>query len=360
MSRINIRNVTKSFGETSVLKDINLDIEDGEFTVLLGASGCGKSTLLGAIAGLDGINGGVIEVDGEDVSRIEASKRGIAMVFQSYALYPTMSVYKNMSFGLKVAGLDGAEIEKRVNWAADLLQLTPLLGRRPSQLSGGQRQRVAIGRALVKQSRVCLFDEPLSNLDAKLRAETRVELKKLHKLLHQTIIYVTHDQIEALTLANRIAVMRAGRIEQYASPEEIYERPATLYVAEFIGSPAMNFIRGSYDLEDGRPVFLFGDHRLALGDYSPAHPITPGKAVVLGIRPENLSLGKAGSPTALPAALDYLEPMGSDWLATFDVAGTRLSVRLTPSQGRGLGSEAIVNFEISSASLFDAETELRL
>jgi len=360
MSQIRIRNVDKNYGATQILKDISLDIEDGEFTVLLGPSGCGKSTLLGAIAGLDAIDGGVIEVDGKDIVSVEASKRGIAMVFQSYALYPTMTVSRNMSFGLRIAGVPSDEIKRRVAWAADLLKLTPYLDRRPSQLSGGQRQRVAIGRALVKQARVCLFDEPLSNLDAKLRTETRMELKRLHQMLGQTIIYVTHDQIEALTLATRIAVMKGGKIEQYASPEEIYERPATIYVAGFVGSPSMNFIEGRYHSVEGRPVFRFGDRSLALDAYRSTQTPADGQPVTLGIRPENIRLAAASSDTAIDAAMEFVEPMGSDWLGCFMAGDQRLSVRLTPTQGRGLGAAATLDVDIASASLFDTASQLRI
>src|SRR6201995_2123677 len=244
MVAVSVSGLCKAFGPLQVLRNIELPIEAGDFTVLLGPSGCGKSTLLNAIAGLEDTDAGVIEIDGADVTHHEPSKRGIAMVFQSYALYPTMSVRKNLSFGLRVRSVPRPEGARRVGWAAQPLQIDELLDRRPSQLSGGQRQRVAIGRALVQQAKVFLFDEPLSNLDAKLRTEMRVELKRLHKELGATIIYVTHDQIEAMTLATRIAVMRAGRIEQYAAPHDLYETPETLFVAGFVGSPAMNFMRG--------------------------------------------------------------------------------------------------------------------
>src|SRR3984957_20567122 len=244
MSAVSVSGLFKSFGPLNVLKDIHLPIEAGEVTVLPGPPGCGKSTLLNAIAGLEDTDAGILEIDGADVTHHEPSKRGIAMVFQSYALYPTMSVRKNMSFGLRVRSVPRQEVQRRVDWASQLLQIGELLDRKPSQLSGGQRQRVAIGRALVQQANVFLFDEPLSHLDAKLRTEMRVELKRLHKELGATIIYVTHDQIEAMTLATRIAVMRGGRIEQYETPDTLYEQPATLFVAGFVGSPAMNFLRG--------------------------------------------------------------------------------------------------------------------
>ncbi len=245
MSGVVLRGLSKSYGPVQALRGIDLVVEPGDFTVLLGPSGCGKSTLLNAIAGLDDIDAGTVEIGGVEVTQREPSERGIAMVFQSYALYPTMTVRRNLSFGLRVRSVPKPEIQRRVAWVAELLQIGGMLDRKPSQLSGGQRQRVAIGRALVQQAKVFLLDEPLSNLDAKLRTEMRVELKRLHQSLSATIIYVTHDQIEAMTLATRIAVMRAGRIEQYATPDVLYERPETLFVAGFVGSPAMNFLSGS-------------------------------------------------------------------------------------------------------------------
>ncbi len=244
MTSVSIKKLGVSFGHLKVLQDLDLDVEEGEFVVLLGPSGCGKSTLLNAIAGLLDINAGQIWIDEKNVTWKEPKDRGIGMVFQSYALYPRMSVKGNLTFGLQVARLPKDEIERRVQRVAALLQIEPLLNRKPSELSGGQRQRVAIGRALVREADVFLFDEPLSNLDAKLRTELRVELKKLHMKLGSTMIYVTHDQIEALTLADRVAVMHGGVIQQLASPKEIYQRPLNLFVAGFVGSPAMNFVSG--------------------------------------------------------------------------------------------------------------------
>src|SRR5918997_4497733 len=248
MAAVSVRDVSVAFESVRVFDSLSLDIEQGEFIVLLGPSGCGKSTLLNAVAGLLDVAEGQIWIDGKNVTWEEPKDRGIAMVFQSYALYPRMSVRENMSFGLKMAKTPKPEIEKRVNKAAELLQITHLLGRRPDQLSGGQRQRVAIGRALVRDAAVFLFDEPLSNLDAQLRNELRVEIKRLHaRLGSTTMIYVTHDQIEALTLADRIAVMKDQQIQQLGSPAEIYHRPANLFVAGFVGSPQMNFIEGRLD-----------------------------------------------------------------------------------------------------------------
>src|SRR6476620_2768558 len=265
MSAVSVRDVSVAFSAVRVFDGLSLDIEQGEFIVLLGPSGCGKSTLLNAVAGLLDVAEGQILIGDRNVTWEEPKDRGIAMVFQSYALYPRMNVRENMSFGLKIAKTPKPEIKQRVDRAAELLQITPLLDRRPDQLSGGQRQRVAIGRALVRDARVFLFDEPLSNLDAHLRHELRVEIKRLHQRLGSTtMIYVTHDQIEALTLADRIAVMKDQRIQQLGAPSEIYHRPANRFVAGFVGSPRMNFLDGT--LLDG-PAFACGDRRLALEGY---------------------------------------------------------------------------------------------
>src|SRR5215472_13094174 len=311
MSAVSVSGLSKSFGPLRVLKDIDLPIEAGDFTVLLGPSGCGKSTLLNAIAGLEDTDAGIIEIDGADVTHREPSKRGIAMVFQSYALYPTMTVRKNLSFGLRVRSVPRQEVSRRVDWAATLLQIDELLDRKPSQLSGGQRQRVAIGRALVQQAKVFLFDEPLSNLDAKLRTEMRVELKRLHKELGATIVYVTHDQIEAMTLATRIAVMRAGRIEQYAAPDDLYETPQTLFVASFVGSPAMNFMPGR--LVSG--AVQVGSARLPLNGYRFRTRPTDGYEVVVGVRPEHVVLARDEPyDRTIEAEALFMEPMGADTL----------------------------------------------
>src|SRR5580692_1781993 len=336
MVAVSVSGLFKSFGPLQVLKNINLPIEAGDFTVLLGPSGCGKSTLLSAIAGLDEIDGGTIAIGAEDVTDREPSKRGIAMVFQSYALYPTMTVRKNLSFGLRVRSVPRPEVARRVDWAAKLLQIDELLDRKPSHLSGGQRQRVAIGRALVQQAKVFLFDEPLSNLDAKLRTEMRVELKRLHKELGTTIIYVTHDQIEAMTLATRIAVMRAGRIEQYAAPDDLYEEPATLFVASFVGSPAMNFMRGRL-LAGNAPAVQVGSANLPLNGYRFRTSPAAGQDVVVGIRPEHVVLAR-DEPDAqtMDAEALFMEPMGADTLGWFQFGEHRVSARLVPQVARGL------------------------
>ena len=357
MSAVSVSGLFKSFGPLNVLKDIHLPIEAGEFTVLLGPSGCGKSTLLNAIAGLEDTDAGIVEIDGADVTHHEPSKRGIAMVFQSYALYPTMSVRKNMSFGLRVRSVPRQEVARRVDWAAKLLQIDELLDRKPSQLSGGQRQRVAIGRALVQQAKVFLFDEPLSNLDAKLRTEMRVELKRLHKELGATIIYVTHDQIEAMTLATRIAVMRGGRIEQYAAPDELYEVPETLFVASFVGSPAMNFMRGR--LTTG--AVQVGSAEVPLNGYRFRSSPATGQDVVVGIRPEHLALARnePGEHTLDAEAL-FMEPMGADTLGWFQFGEHRLSARLVPQVARGLSGRVRLSLNADHLSLFNPSSEARL
>ncbi len=356
MTGVSVSSLTKAYGALRVLHDIDLDVQPGEFTVLLGPSGCGKSTLLSAIAGLDEIDGGTITIAGEDVTEREPSQRGIAMVFQSYALYPTMTVRGNMSFGLRVKRLSAAEIASRVAWAADLLQLTALLERKPGQLSGGQRQRVAIGRALVQRARLFLFDEPLSNLDAKLRTEMRVEIKKLHKELGMTIVYVTHDQIEAMTLATRIAVMRGGKIEQYAAPDELYERPATLFVAGFVGAPAMNFLPGIVRAGHVEIDSL----SLPLDRVAVAGPVADGTKVILGVRPEHIGLADDGAPgVVVEAATDFLEPMGADTLGWFSVGRHRISARLAPQRARSVSGLVRLALDLRHASLFDADSECR-
>ena len=354
---VNVRGLRKSYGMLDVLRDIDLEVREGEFTVLLGPSGCGKSTLLSAIAGLDPINAGRIEIGGVDVTDREPSERGIAMVFQSYALYPTMTVRKNLTFGLRVKRLPAAEIEKRLTWAAEMLQITALLDRKPGQLSGGQRQRVAIGRALVQQARVFLFDEPLSNLDAKLRAETRVEIKRLHRELSPTVVYVTHDQIEAMTLATRIAVMRGGKIEQYATPDELYERPQTLFVAGFVGSPAMNFLPATLRIVAGTPVAALADRNIALAGYKFAAAPMDGVKILLGIRPEHVSLDAAGQ---VASETLFMEPMGADTLGWFQIGTEKLSARLTPQMARGIAGPQRLALDIPHASVFAADTEQRL
>jgi len=328
--------------------------------VLLGPSGCGKSTLLSAIAGLDDIDAGSIEIGGAEVTQREPSERGIAMVFQSYALYPTMTVRRNLSFGLRVRSVPKPEIERRVAWVSELLQIGGMLDRKPSQLSGGQRQRVAIGRALVQHAKVFLLDEPLSNLDAKLRTEMRVELKRLHQSLGATIIYVTHDQIEAMTLATRIAVMRAGMIEQYATPDVLYEQPATLFVAGFVGSPGMNFLSGSI-ARGPVPVARIETDTIPLDGYPLCSSSDDGREIIFGIRPEHVSLADHGTRGALiEADTLFIEPMGADTLGWFQYGSQRISARLPPQRARGLSGKVRLSLDIGQVSLFDPITEQRL
>jgi multiple sugar transport system ATP-binding protein len=355
---VSVQNLTLKFGNAEVLKNLNLDVEEGEFIVLLGPSGCGKSTLLNCLAGLLELSQGQIHIKGKNVTWAEPSDRGIAMVFQSYALYPQMTVKGNMSFGLKIAGLPKDQIEQRVQRASEILQIGPLLDRKPGALSGGQRQRVAIGRALVREVDVFLFDEPLSNLDAKLRSELRVELKRLHNRLKNTMIYVTHDQIEALTLADRIAIMRSGIIQQLDEPHTIYNRPANLFVAGFIGSPAMNFISGS--TTDGGRKFRFGDVAIDLTGYEGGAIMDRPKAII-GLRPEHLVILDSEIPgQTFPAIVEIDEPMGADSLVWLESEGKQISVRVPFEHRPKQGAKVHLKVDITKASLFDETTELRI
>jgi multiple sugar transport system ATP-binding protein len=350
---VEIRNLNLSFGAVEVLKNLNLSIHEGEFLVLLGSSGCGKSTLLNCIAGLLDVTGGQIWIKGKNVTWAEPSERGIGMVFQSYALYPQMTVEGNMSFGLKNAKVPKPEIAERVANAADILQIEPLLKRKPSALSGGQRQRVAIGRALVRDVDVFLFDEPLSNLDAKLRADLRVELKQLHDRLKNTMIYVTHDQVEAMTLADRIAIMKDGLIQQLAAPSEIYARPANLYVADFIGSPAMNLIEGK--IEGGHFRADGIDIPLDTYEFSRRHE---GPAW-FGIRPEHVTLGEEAD-AAFDVTAEVVDPLGSDTLVLTRIAGHRFWLRTSGQSDVQAGDHLRIGLSAASASLFDAADECRI
>ena len=358
MHSVSVRDLTLNFGSVSVLKSLNLDVEEGEFIVLLGPSGCGKSTLLNCIAGLLDISDGQIWIKDKNVTWAEPSERGIGMVFQSYALYPQMTVRGNLSFGLKNQKMPRAEIDKRVDRAAEILQIGPLLDRKPGALSGGQRQRVAIGRALVRDVDVFLFDEPLSNLDAKLRSELRVEIKRLHSRLNNTMVYVTHDQIEALTLADRIAVMRGGIIQQLDAPQVIYNRPANLFVAGFIGSPSMNFLPGA--TVDGGRTFRSGEHILDLTGYEGGAVLDRPRAI-LGLRPEHLDLRHEPDPgRSLPAVVEIDEPMGADSLVWLKMDQQQISVRVPVERRLKPGTEVHVHVDMTKASIFDAGTEQRI
>ncbi len=359
INSVSVRDLSLSFGAVTVLETLNLDVKDGEFLVLLGSSGCGKSTLLNCIAGLLDVSEGQIFIKDKNVTWEEPKDRGIGMVFQSYALYPQMTVEGNLSFGLKVAKLPQAEIDKRVARASEILQIQPLLKRKPSELSGGQRQRVAIGRALVRDVDVFLFDEPLSNLDAKLRSELRVEIKRLHQSLKNTMIYVTHDQIEALTLADRIAVMKSGVIQQLADPMTIYNMPENLFVAGFIGSPSMNFFRGEIKDKGGRKVIEINGVDFAMDAYPARGPMEAGRKVVLGVRPEHVKVDEPGEEIH-DAVVDIEEPMGADNLLWLKLAGQTISVRIAGSRRYAPGRALQLSFDMSLASVFDAVTENRI
>ncbi|MEO9516305.1 MAG: sn-glycerol-3-phosphate ABC transporter ATP-binding protein UgpC [Paracoccaceae bacterium] len=356
---ISIKELKLSFGAVEVLKDLNLDIGQGEFLVLLGPSGCGKSTLLNCIAGLLDVTDGQIHIGGKNVTWEEPKDRGIGMVFQSYALYPQMTVRGNLSFGLRNQRMPKAEVNERVDRAAGILQIESLLDRKPGALSGGQRQRVAIGRALVRDVDVFLFDEPLSNLDAKLRSELRVEIKRLHQRLDNTMVYVTHDQIEALTLADRIAVMKGGVIQQLADPQTIYNKPSNLFVAGFIGSPTMSFLDGRLEVESGTAKFKIGNYCVNLNGYD-GGPLQSLDKAILGLRPEHVTTFDTAQPGTLPAIVDIDEPMGSDSLLWLSVEGQQVSVRVAAEHKATPGAEAHLNCDISKASLFDAATGERI
>ena len=355
MESVSVKNLDLNFGSIEVLKNLNLDVKQGEFVVLLGSSGCGKSTLLNCIAGLLEVTDGQIFINEKNVTWQEPSQRGIGMVFQSYALYPQMSVEGNLSFGLKNAGLPKAEIQQKVQRAAEILQIEPLLNRKPNALSGGQRQRVAIGRALVRDVDVFLFDEPLSNLDAKLRTDLRVEIKRLHQQLKNTMIYVTHDQIEAMTLADRIAIMRDGKIMQLGSPAEIYDFPINKYVADFIGSPSMNFSQG--EIKDN--CFTVGDHKIPLKNYSAKTELNEGQSVWIGIRPEHVVVSEAVAKADYKSTVtaDIVEPMGADTLVWTEFAGQPFRIRLDGKFPIASGQELPIGINASTVSLFDLKSE---
>ncbi|RWD68858.1 ABC transporter ATP-binding protein [Mesorhizobium sp.] len=355
MSALEIRDVHKNYGSVETLKGIDIALENGEFLVLLGSSGCGKSTLLNIIAGLAEATSGDVRIGGRSVLGVHPKNRDIAMVFQSYALYPNLTVSRNIGFGLEMRKVPATERDKAVRETAKLLQIETLLDRKPGQLSGGQRQRVAIGRALVRKPQVFLFDEPLSNLDAKLRLEMRTELKRLHEMLKTTVVYVTHDQIEAMTLATRIAVMRDGRIEQLGTPQEIYNQPATLYVAGFVGAPSMNMLEAT--VEDGKLAIVGTDTRLALPErYANAAPRN-GASVVVGIRPEALRLGLGSSAdSSLPVEIDVVELTGPEQVTTARAGTQRLTATLPPQARVIKGQPCAFVFDADALRLFDPAT----
>jgi multiple sugar transport system ATP-binding protein len=354
MAAVDLKGIIKSYdGKTNVIHGIDLDVQHGEFVVFVGPSGCGKSTLLRMIAGLETITGGEIRIGEQVVNDLPPRARDIAMVFQDYALYPHKNLYDNMAFGLRLRGTDEAEIKSRVMDAATLLRIDHMLDRRPGQLSGGQRQRVAIGRAIVRKPKVFLFDEPLSNLDAQLRGEMRSEIKRLHQRLGATIIYVTHDQVEAMTMADRIAVLSAGRKMQYDTPDAIYNQPAALFVAGFTGAPAMNLVDCTLsatriDLGAGTQINVPGE--LA----SRAHSTAKLK---FGVRPENLTLAAQSSDDiALPAEVTLLEPLGAETLATLKIGASEMIARCPASFRQAPGSRLSVHMHPQHMRLFDAAT----
>ena len=355
MGNLQIKQLKKAYGDTMVLQGLDLEIQDGEFIVFVGPSGCGKSTLLRCIAGLEEITSGELKIDGKVVNAVPPSKRGIAMVFQSYALYPHMTVAENMAFGLKLAGASKAEIAEAVDRAAAILQIEPLLDRKPKALSGGQRQRVAIGRAIVRKPDVFLFDEPLSNLDAALRVQMRVELSRLHNELKTTMVYVTHDQVEAMTLANRIVVINKGLIEQVGSPLELYHRPANQFVAGFIGSPKMNFMDARLVSTEG-PIALV---RLTDGTQvrvrADARNLAPETPLVLGIRPEHLLASPTGGPDSAPGKVQVAEHLGDiTYLYVEAACATEtLTVKANPDNPLKTGDATQLTFPEEHCYLFD-------
>lgn len=360
MQRVHLQGIAKSFGTTNVLDRIDLDIEPGEFLVLLGPSGCGKSTLLNIVAGLEEPSGGTLFFGNRDVTALEPDQRDIAMVFQSYALYPTMSVRRNIGFGLKMRGLDRAGIEAKVAEVAKLLQIEHLLDRKPSQLSGGQQQRVAIGRALVREPQVFLLDEPLSNLDAKLRADMRVELKRLHERSRRTTLYVTHDQVEAMTLASRIVVMNKGRVQQCDRPEVVYARPANRFVAGFVGAPTMNFLEGELALLDDMPALRLGEETLPLPGLRAGTGLRAGQPLVLGLRPEHLMPAPLDEPGTCRGQVLMTEPTGPDTYVLMRLAGREVTARMAPGVALSPGQTVGLRLDAAAASLFDTEEGLRL
>ena len=336
MAGLSLRNVKKSFGELEVVHGVDLEIADREFVVFVGPSGCGKSTLLRMIAGLEDITGGEIAIDGRVVNELDPKDRDIAMVFQDYALYPHMTVFENMAFSLRYRGVDRQEIRRRVDEAARILDIEPYVARMPRQLSGGQRQRVAMGRAIVRDPKVFLFDEPLSNLDAKLRVQMRTEIKRLRERVGTTTIYVTHDQVEAMTLADRIVILNHGRIEQIGTPEDVYDRPASTFVAGFIGAPPMNIVPAA-----ALPTAGHSSDKL-----------------LLGVRPEHL-VWAGGDAPLVEGIASVVEPLGSDTLVSLDVAGTAVVARLPPRTVRRKGETVRLTADPANLHFFDRSTGLR-
>ncbi|ARP66132.1 ABC transporter ATP-binding protein [Mesorhizobium sp. WSM1497] len=352
MAQVAISKVAKAFGTVKVLHEVSVDIADGQFVVLVGPSGCGKSTLLRMVAGLETVSGGTIAIGDRVVNHLPPAKRDIAMVFQNYALYPHKTVEQNMAFALKLRKTDPAVVAERVKRAADILDLNPYLKRYPRQLSGGQRQRVAMGRAIVRNPQVFLFDEPLSNLDAKLRVQMRTEIKELHQRLKTTTIYVTHDQIEAMTMADKIVVMRDGRIEQVGAPLELFDRPANLFVAGFIGSPSMNLLKGTMRKGDKPGVDIAG----TLFPIGSGNAAQDGQAVVYGVRPEHLEI----HPDGVPAKISVVEPTGSETLVFLRFGEGEMVALFRERHDFKPGDTLKLKPRLDQIHLFDAETGKRL
>lgn len=358
MATVNLIDVNKNHGEQPILNSINFSIEKGEFVAVVGPSGCGKSTLLRLVAGLDKVSSGSILINNQCVNQIPAAKRDMAMVFQNYALYPHMSVFDNMAYGLKMRGMKTKEIQQKVNEVAALLQLSDYLTRKPSALSGGQRQRVAMGRAIVRSPAVFLFDEPLSNLDAKLRTEMRQEIKKLHKQLNTTSLYVTHDQTEAMTLASRILVLNKGRVEQIGSPKNLYQQPASLFVAGFTGHYPINFLTAKFDSASQKIVTNFG---IELALPSLTEPICDGEELVLGVRPEHFSVASTKQKGLISVKVLFVEDMGADKLIQVKslCGAAEFAVRVS-ADTEIIDNQLALGLELTKANLFHQKTGLRL
>jgi multiple sugar transport system ATP-binding protein len=354
MASVSFRRLRKSYGALAVVKDLDLEIADKEFVVFVGPSGCGKSTTLRMLAGLESVTSGDILIGGRLVNKLPPRERDIAMVFQDYALYPHKTVYDNMAFGLRMRGLGPDEIRPRVQSVAEMLGLSQLLARLPGQLSGGQRQRVAMGRAIVRRPQVFLFDEPLSNLDAKLRGEVRTEIKRLHRDLETTILYVTHDQVEAMTLASRIVILRGGDIAQVGTPDEVYNHPASVFVAGFIGSPTMNFVPAT--VSGGNIVFANAISLPFSATSITKSAAMDGRPIIVGIRPEHFRPHDEG--VALSGEVQVVEPLGSDTLVHFRFAGTLLNARLPPDVRPEPGTTSTLGIDPRRIHVFDANTEL--
>ncbi len=354
MASISLRSLEKSFGALRIVKGIDLDIADGEFVVFVGPSGCGKSTTLRMMAGLESISSGELRIGDKVVNALPPRERDIAMVFQDYALYPHKTVRENMGFSLKVRGIAASEASKRIEEAADMLGISHLLDRKPGQLSGGQRQRVAMGRAIVRRPKVFLFDEPLSNLDAKLRGQVRTEIKRLHQTIGTTIVYVTHDQVEAMTLADRIVILRGGVIEQVGTPDEVYNTPASVFVGGFVGSPAMNFAKAK--ITNGALAFANGDQLPLSAIHTNAGEAREGRDVIVGIRPEHFTYVEDPA-MALTATVQVVEPLGSDTLVHFAINGETLTARMPPHVRPQVGEVLKIGIDPTKLHLFDATSE---